>query len=257
MIDVRPKLGTPHWREDEARHRKYFVVLFEDNYRLSRSWFADINIKKITTSTSLLDSSVKDQRGPAAADRRVRQLLGKSAEERLALLSWDSHQAAATRKASAVGSVSENDPTVSGKRTGSLPASVVTKMAATASPPFIQSTANENGVTMTAGDSQGRPSLTAGRPDGSGRKISGWAQLRSIYPEATVVVTQQKSSATKEISKENAVVPRKERWTVTAESSQRLSCRRSSVTSLSTSSDTVDVSSRRRGVKNCCNCIAR
>jgi hypothetical protein len=249
MIDVRPKLGTPHWREDEARLRKYFVVLFEDNDRLSRAWFADINIKKITTSTSLLDSSVKDKRGPAAADRRVRQLLGKSAEERLALLSWDSHQA--------VGSVSEDDPTINGKRTGSLPASVVTKMAAAASPPFTQSTANESGVAMTAGDSRGRPSLTAGRPDGSGRKTSGWAQPRSIYPEATVVVTQQKSSATKEVSKENAVAPRKERWTVTAEGPQRLSCRRSSVTSLSTSLDTVDVSSERRGLKNCCTCIAR
>ena len=252
MIDVRPKLGTPHWREEEARHRKYFVVLFEEdnNNRLSRSWFADINIKKIT-STSLLDSSVKDKRGPAAADRRVRQLLGKSAEERLALLSWNSDQAAASRKV--VGSFSENDPTISGKRTGSLPASVVTKMAAAASPPFTQSTANECGVAITAGDSQGRPSLTAGRPDGSGRKTSGWAQPRSIYPEAT----EQKSSATKEVLKENAMVPRKERWTVTAESSQRLSCRRSSVTSLSTSSDTMDVSSERRGAKKCCSCIVR
>jgi hypothetical protein len=256
MIDVRPKLGTPHWREDEARHRKYFVVLFEDNYRLSRSWFADINIKKIT-STSLLDSSDKDKRGPAAADRRVRQLLGKSAEERLALLSWDSDQAAAIREASDVGKVSENGPPVSGKRPGSLPASVVTKMAAAAAPPFTQSTANECGVAITAGDSQGRLSLTAGRPDGSGRKTSGWAQPRSIYPEATVVVTQQKSSATKEVLKENAMVPRKERWTVIAESSQRLSCRRSSVTSLSTSSDTMDVSSERRGAKKCCSCIVR
>jgi len=255
MIDVRPKLGTPHWREEEARLRKYFVVLFEDNNRLSRAWFADINIKKITTSTSLLDSSVKDKRGPAAADRRVRQLLGKSAEERLMLLSWDSDQAAANRKV--VGSVSKNDSTMSGKRTGSLPASVVTKMAAAASPPFTQSTANESGVAITAGDSRGRLRLTAGRPDGSGRKTSGWAQPRSIYPEATVVVTQQKSSATKEVLKENAMVPRKERWTVIAESPQRLSCRRSSVTSLSTSSDTVDVSSERRGVKNCCTCIAR